>query len=172
MPGDPDESSAILTAQSVDALDAIVTPARRIRTLSNGSHIHSPLQGSISYGAIHFPSFNLPRSAFPRTRRGTIAVDGGSREGNVGTGFTGGYADRPLPPLPGFSIGLSPLSPGFALVPRHQRESETSAPDPEREEQESGATADERQARPGTWSTLRQLMGVESLLRRVRRRGQ
>jgi len=55
-----------------------------------------------------------------RMRRGTmLSSEGGPGEpGASGSGGEGGSGT--LPPLGGFSIGLSPISPGFTLVPRHR----------------------------------------------------
>lgn len=88
----------------------LMSPERRTRTISESSP----------------PTLRSP----PRRRggrRGTFLSPGMNVSGDIQSGFGDGGPDSasvggPVPPpaFAGFSIGLSPLSPGFSLIPRHR----------------------------------------------------
>lgn len=97
--------SSISHSQTQDGT-LLMSPEGRTRTLSESSP--PPLRSP-------------PRR---RGRRGTFLSPSLSVSGDIQSGLGDGGADNaaavPQPAFPGFSIGLSPLSPGFSLIPRHR----------------------------------------------------
>lgn len=134
-----DRHAQDLLVQSEYRADApIIT---RTRTLSGSTH----------------PPLRTPPVSPPRRRtirRGTLLSPG---TGSEGEGSTPG---SPGPPLPGFTIGLSPISPGFSLIPR-QRELSTGVQDDgdTRRTAVSEVTNGNDAARPRKrhWSTLKNM---------------
>lgn len=117
----------------------------RIRTLSESTQ---PL-------LLRSPPISPPRRR--GTRRGTLRTSGigtaGDQEGDGG-------GDGALPPqLPGFSIGLSPLSPGFSLIPRQRESAASNGHDRENGGADSsllgGADGVERRSRGRRWSNIK-----------------
>ncbi|KAF8321315.1 hypothetical protein DL93DRAFT_2093944 [Clavulina sp. PMI_390] len=125
-----------------------ITPLPRGRTLSDSTPniVSSP------------PQPQAPWRSPPR-RRGRRATFLSHSRGSSSTHFNDndppqdGDADAVIaaPPLPGFSFGLSPLSPGFSLIPKHRPEGENGEHDENGEGLESAGNG----RRKNRWGLLR-----------------
>ncbi|PCH33650.1 hypothetical protein WOLCODRAFT_135239 [Wolfiporia cocos MD-104 SS10] len=88
--------------------DVATFPARRPRPRTQ-----------ITLPASSAPSMRRARSSYASTGQGESPTLARRRRTTLGA-----LALSPPPPTPGFSIGLSPVSPGFALVPTERRRRE------------------------------------------------
>jgi len=96
-----------LSVQSEYRAEAEASGTTRTRTISSSTHpplrtppVSPPRKRNIRRGTSLFPTMN-------------------------GDGVDGDTASTPNTPLPGFTIGLSPISPGFSLIPRYREPSGT-----------------------------------------------
>lgn len=166
-PVSPTDPSLI---HSADALDSLRTPPLRVRTMSGSSQYRSPPAHHATFGGVHVPYASPPRR---RGRRGTIGADGSLREGGGGSSRDGnadeGLLPHSPPPLPGFSIGLSPLSPGFALLPRERNRESQLGEDERRASVDDGGQGGESEGDVGRSTPSRRWLGLRGIVRYFRR---
>lgn len=145
---------SIVAEESRDLQERLVQSEYQADALTT---TRSRTASGLTHPPLRTPSTSLPRARL--IRRGTFLsprVDGEGEDGDA--------ANVPGPPLPGFTIGLSPISPGFSLVPRHREPSSATHDDGENGAGRMSASeiinGDDDTARPRRrrWSALKNMV--------------